>query len=202
MQPVANRILARMRGRPGYPFQTRGFLGLGTRAAIDQALMRLVRQEKIRRIGRGLYEFPRVSKLLQGPVAPSPDALVRAWAEKNGQRIVPSGAQAANLLGLSTQVPAKITYYTNGRTKTLALGPYSVKLLNRGPKTMDVTGRMAPMILQALRHLGRQGCTQEVAERLRLTLSPRDKSELASNLRYVTAWMKPVIDRITAETAS
>jgi hypothetical protein len=114
-------------------------------------------------------------------------------------RVVPSGAHAANLLGLSTQVPAKIVYYTNGRTKTLRLGPYCIKLLNRGPKTMDVGGRTAPLVFEALRYLGRGGVTQEVVQRLRSTLSPKDKAELTRNLRYTAAWMIPVIHEIADE---
>ncbi len=124
---------------------------------------------------RGIYELPWVGKLLNEPMVQSPDDLVQAWARKNGLRVVPSGAHAANSLGLSTQVPAKIVYYTNGRTRGLKLGPYSVKLLNRGPKTMDVGGRMAPLVFQALRHLGRGGVTPEVIDRLRLAVSPRTR---------------------------
>jgi len=114
-------------------------------------------------------------------------------------RVVPSGAYAANLLGLSTQVPARIVYYTNGRTKTLKLGPYTVRLLNRGPKTMDVRGRVAPLVFQALRYLGPKGATPEVVRRLRKTLSEKDKVELQRNLRYAAAWMKPVIEAIVNE---
>jgi hypothetical protein len=125
--------------------------------------------------------------------------LVRAWAKKNGLRVVPSGAHAANVLGLSTQVPAKIVYYTNGRTKPLRLGPYSIKLLNRGPKTTDVDGRMAPLVFQALRHLGRNGVTPEVVDRLRSILSRKDKAELKRNLRYATAWIVPMIEQIADE---
>lgn len=177
------------------------FLDLGNRPAVRQALSRLARQGVIRRVRRGLYELPRMGKLLNEPVVQSPDELVRAWARKNGLRVVPSGAQAANLLGLSTQVPAKITYYTNGRTRTLNLGPYTVKLLNRGPKTMGVRGRTAPLVFQALRYLGREGVTPEVIERLRSTLSERDKAELKRNLHHATAWVKDVVQQIVNEEA-
>lgn len=146
-----------------------------------------------------MYELPRMGKLLKQPVVASPDELVRAWARKNGLRVVPSGAHAANLLGLTTQVPAKIVYYTNGRTKTLKLGPYTVRLLNRGPKTMDARGRVAPLVLQALRYLGHGGVTPEATGRLRSTLSRKDKAELRGNLRYTAAWMKPVIEEIASE---
>jgi len=153
---IADKILARLRTKRG-PVPTRDLLDLGSRAAVDQALSRLVRKGAIRRIQRGLYDLPRMSTLLNQPLTPSPDELVRAWAKNNGLKVVPSGARAANALGLSTQVPAKIIYYTNGRTQTLKLGPYTVQLLNRGPKTMDVSGRTASLVLQALRHIGRDG---------------------------------------------
>ena len=197
--PVADKILARLSKRQGEAVPVRDFLDLGTRAAVAQALSRLVRQEEIRQVGRGLYELPRVGKLLNKPVVQSPDELVRAWARKNGLRVVPSGAYAANLLGLTTQVPAKITYYTNGRTRSLTLGPYSVKLLNRGPKTMDVKGRLAPLIFQSLRHLGQKGVTPKAIRHLRSKLSKKEKAELQRNLRYAAAWMKPIIEQIVRE---
>lgn len=197
--PIAEKVLARLGSRPGAPVSAQDFLDLGSRSAVDQALSRLVRQGAIRRVQRGLYELPRIGKLLNKPMVQSPEGLIQAWARMNGLRIVPSGAHAANLLGLSTQVPAKIVYYTNGRTRLLRLGPYSIKLLNRGPKTMDVGGGMAPLVFQALRHLGRHGVTPDVIDRLRLALSRKDKRELQDNLRYATAWMIPVIEQIVSE---
>ena len=195
---IADKILAKLRTQRG-PVPTRDFLYLGNRTAVDQSLSRLVRKGAIRRIQRGLYDLPRMGKLLDQPLTPSPDELVRAWAKNNGLKVVPSGARAANALGLSTQVPAKIIYYTNGRTQTLKLGPYTVQLLNRGPKTMDVSGRIAPLVLQALRHIGRDGVRPEVIYRLQLTLSQKEKVELKRNLRHAPAWMLPVIKEITRE---
>jgi hypothetical protein len=140
-----------------------------------------------------------MSELLKQPMTPSPDAMVRAWARKNGLRVVPSGAQAANLLGLSTQVPAKLVYYTNGRTRTLRFGPFTVQLRNRGPRTMELRGRMSPLVFQALRYLGLHGVPPAVATRLRSTLSPKDKAELRRNRRYAPAWMEPIIEAIAGE---
>ncbi len=197
--PIAEKILGKLRAQKGAPVPTRDLLDLGARPAVDQALSRLVQQGIIRRVRRGLYELPRMGRLLNQPVAASPDELIHAWARNNGLRVVPSGAYAANLLGLSTQVPAKIVYYTNGRTQTLKLGPYTIRLLNRGPKTMDVRGRVAPLVFQALRYLGPRGVTPEVIRRLRSALSAKDKDELWHNLRYAAAWMRPVIERIAGE---
>ena len=199
MHPVAKKIVARLSARKGEAVPVRDLLDLGTRVAVAKALSRLVQRGEIRRVGRGLYDVPRMGMLLNEPMIQSPDELVKAWARKNGLRVVPSGAYAANLLGLTTQVPARITYYTNGRTRTLTLGPYPVKLLNRGPKTMDVNGQTASLVFQALRHLGQNGVTTETIGHLRSKLSLRDKKELKRNLRYATAWMKPIIELIARE---
>ncbi len=194
--PISEKILRKLRARRGRPLPLSDFQDLGNAPAVRKALSRLARQGAIRRVRRGLYQLPRIGKLARQPVAASSDELVRAWARKNGLRVVPSGTYAANLLGLSTQVPARIVYYTNGRTQTVKLGPYTVRFLNRGPRTMDVRGHTAPLVLQALRHIGPQAVTSGVIHRLRSVLSGQDKAELRSGLRYAADWMKPVLDEI------
>jgi len=193
--PIAEKIAARIRARPVVVPVT-DLLELGSRSAVDQALSRVVHAGTVLRVRRGLYQWPRVGKLLNRPIPPSVDELVRAWARQNRLRVIPSGAYAANLLRLSTQVPVKLVYYTNGRTRTVALGPYTVRLLNRGPRTMDVRGRLAPLVVQALRHLGRANVTPAVARRLRSLLAPGDKAELRRSLPRVAAWMRPVLEQV------
>lgn len=200
--PIANKVVARLRSAAaGTVVSAKDLLDLGPRAAVDQALSRLVRQGRIQRVQRGLYAWPRTGTLLKRPVVPAPDELAQAWAKKNGLRLVPSGAYAANLLGLTTQVPAKIIYYTNGRTRTLTLGPYSIRLLNRGPKTMDAPGRVSALVLQALRHVGKDGVTPEKIARLRTVLQSRDRAELAQALTQAPAWMKPILQQILVKGA-
>ena len=197
--PIADRVLDRLQSANGQIFSVADFLDLGPRPTVDQALSRLARQGKINRVRRGLYELPRIGKLLNRPMTQSPDALACAWARKNGLRIVPSGAYAANLLGLSTQVPAKITYYTNGRTKTIKLGQHTIKLLNRGPKTMEVQGKTSPLVFQALSYFGKDGVTQGMISRLRSLLTAQDKAELKANLHHAPAWLQTVLKQIVAQ---
>jgi len=197
--PIADKVLDRLQSANGQIFSVSDFLDLGPRPTVDQALSRLARQGKINRVRRGLYELPRIGKLLNRPMTQSPDALAQAWARKNGLRIVPSGAYAANLLGLSTQVPAKITYYTNGRTKTIKLGQHTIKLLNRGPKTMEVQGKTSPLVFQALSYFGKDGVTQEMIKRLRSLLTAKDKVELKANLHHAPAWLQTVLRQIIGQ---
>lgn len=151
------------------------------------------------RVGRGLYAWPRFSTLLKQNVPPSVDALAHAWARQNGLRIIPFGAYAANLLGLSTQVPAKYVYYTNGRTQRVKLGGVDVRFLNRGPKTMDVKGPLVAHIFQALRYLGKDRVAPVDIARLRRLIRPRDRADLKRNLKKAAAWMKPVLQSVLQE---
>ena len=196
IHPIADKLVARIKVQRGRSVSIFDLLDLGSRAALDQALSRLVRRWKISRVGRGLYAWPRISKLLNQPVTPSLNDLAQAWARQNGLRIVPAGAYAANLLGLSTQVPAKTVYYTNGRTQTVRLGSMPVRFLNRGPKTVDVSGRIAPAVFQALRYMGKDGMTTQNIKHLQSLLKPRDKTDLTRNMRYAAAWMKPILKQI------
>lgn len=194
--PVADKIIARLKAASGKPLAAVDFICLGDRAAIDQALSRLVRQGTIRRVDRGLYVWPRISKLLKQPVTTSVYSMAKAWARRNGLRIIPSGGYAANLLGLSTQVPAKFVYYTNGRTQTVKFGDVPVRFLNRGPKTMDVSGKIAPHVFQALRWMGKHGMTPANISRLQSVLKPKDKADLLKNMRYAAGWMQPILKQI------
>ena len=199
LNPIADKVLDKFQSANGQIFSVADFLDLGPRPTVDQALSRLARQGKINRVRRGLFELSRIGKLLNRPITQSPDALARAWARKNGLRIVPSGAYAANLLGLSTQVPAKITYYINGRTKTIKLGQHTIKLLNRGPKTMEVQGKASPLVFQALSYFGKEGVTQRMISRLRSLLTAKDKAELKANLHHAPAWLQTVVKQIATQ---
>ena len=191
--PIAEKLLKRLRTPHDRIVAVADLLDLGSRAAVDQALSRLVRHGIVQRVQRGLYGIPRTSSLLKRPISPSPNALVRAWARKNGLRVVPAGAYAANLLGLTTQVPAKIVYYTNGRSRTLSLDPYTVQLLNRGPKTVELEGTHSPLVFQALRYLGQDKATPAVLQQLNRHLPATARTELQRNLRHSPSWMRPLL---------
>src|SRR5438132_9319993 len=113
MQTMQDQILARIdRLGPGKAFSAKDFLDIATRGSIDVALGGLTRKGKIRRVRRGLYDMPKVNPALGGKLSPDIDEAARAIARRQRWKIVPEGAWAANLLGLSTQVPAKIIYHT------------------------------------------------------------------------------------------
>src|SRR5262245_12224443 len=125
-QSIDSRILARIHawGR-GSVFVPSDVLDLGSREAVDLALHRLTRKGTIRRLARGVYDFPNEHPVL-GPLTPSADAVARALAGRDRTRLQPAGAYAANLLGLSEQVPARAVFLTDGPSRPVKIGPFTI----------------------------------------------------------------------------
>jgi hypothetical protein len=198
--PIVNKLIKRIRacGR-GAVFSNADFLGLGSRAALDQALSRLARQEVICRLAPGLYHYPRINPKLGGVINPLPDAVAKAVARKSGNRIIPSGAMAANIMGLSTQVPAKAIYLINGQPRKVRFGSQTVIFRSAAPRTMAVSGRVSAIVFQALRHMGRGNVTDSMVSQLQRTLSAKDKRVLRKDICHAAAWMKPILVRIAGD---
>jgi Family of unknown function (DUF6088) len=109
-------------------------LDLGTKPAIRNALLRLIRSQKLLRVGWGIYVEPVVSRF--GSSAPSPHLLVEQLSKQSGEDIVPSGATTANALGLTTQVPVQMVYWTSGRSRKLNLGKLVLHLEHVPPGSL------------------------------------------------------------------
>lgn len=150
---LTDLILAHASRLPeGTPLSAKGLLHLGARAAIDQALSRLARRGQLIRAGRGLYFRPVAGRF--GVRAPSVEQAIEALATQRGETIVPSGASAANGLGLTTQVPVRPVYLTSGRTRTLRLGAHVVHLRHAPRWQLVMPHRPAGQAVRALAWLG------------------------------------------------
>jgi len=185
---------------PGAVFVTREFLELGSRAAVDEALSRLTREGVIRRLGRGLYDYPRLHPLF-GPVPAEPDEIAAALARKTGSRLQSAGGQAANALGLSTQVPARAVYLTDGRRRTVHVGGQTIELRHAEPRSLAGAGRTEGTVIQALRHLGPKQINVEIIEQLRQTLTPREKTALQREALNAPGWLVPILQEIAGSGA-
>lgn len=197
---VQDTILDRIRrqGR-GKVFIPKDFLDLGSRDAADQSLSRLVRNGDILRLGRGLYHYPRMNQRLGIPLGPDLDEIADALARQTGSRVVPSGAVAANRLGLSTQIPAKPVYLSDGRTRQVKIGNSTIQIRHVAPKELPVGSRASAMVMQAIRYLGKDAVDASVAGRIRKALTPKQRSQLARDARYTTDWIADVIRVVAAD---
>lgn len=175
----------------GSVFVPTDFLNIGSREAVDVALHRLVRQGSIRRLARGVYDFPKEHAVL-GALTPSAETIARALAGRDRTRIQPAGAYAANALGLSEQVPAKAVFLTDGPARTVRIGPTTIQLRRTTPKNMETAGRLSGLLIQALRELGEPHITPERRQHLKRTIPAAKRRELLDDLRLAPAWMHPI----------
>ncbi len=198
MKKIQDQVLARIRAkRRGAVHVPADFLDLGGRAAIDQALARLARAGTIRRLARGVYDFPKQPPRL-GALSPSLARVAAAIARSTGSQIQGSGAQAANQLGLTTQVPAQVVYLTDGPTRTIRVGNRSIAFRHAAPRKLAGAGTAAGVVMQALRHLGRDGVTSDVISQIRQVLSDDDRASVNRHAAMAPAWMRPALEAIAA----
>lgn len=200
-QAIEAQIVAAIhsRGR-GSVFVPGDFLDIGSRRAVDVTLHRLTRQGTIRRLARGVYDFPKEHRIL-GPLTPSAEAVARALAGRDRTRLQQAGAYAANTLGLTEQVPAKMVFLTDGPAKTVKIGPMTIQLRRTTPKNMEAAGRLSGLLIQALRELGQKHITLERREHLKRTIPLAKRKELLKDLRLAPTWMQPIFRELAEETA-
>ena len=191
-------MLARVPGGGGGGVFVPGdFLDLGTREAVDLALHRLVKKGALRRLARGVYDYPKEHPVL-GPLSPSADAIARALAGRDRTRLQPAGAYAANALGLTEQVPARAVFLTDGPSKRVQVGPVTVELRRTTPKNMAAAGRLSGLLIQALRELGREHVTPARVDHLKRTLPAEERRRLVDDLPLAPAWMHPIFRELAA----
>jgi len=203
MQTVANKVFARIVGSKGSAWKPRDFLDLGSRSAVDQALLRLTAAGKIRRIGRGLYDRP-VQGALVGPRSVSPAAVAKAAGRADAARVQPSGAVAANALGLSTQVPAQADFLTTANSRVIDAGGRTVRLRRVAPRRLALTVG-ATTVTEALRFIGADAAARLGPldfTRIASALNDADVRSLQTGARHYPAWMRPTIEAILAARAA
>lgn len=184
---IARRVKAAARGTV---FTPDTFATLGSRTSIDKALQRLVARGELRRLSRGLYDKPREDDLL-GVLWPSVDAVVKAIAGRNRMRTQPAGAYAANLLGLSEQVPAKVLLLTDGLSRTVRAGPMRITLKRTTPRQMAAAGRLSGLLIQAFKSMGAQHLSEHHVEYLRASLPAAQRARVADDIALAPVWMRP-----------
>ena len=193
---VTNMIQKRIKAKHrGWVFASNEFVSLGSRAAVDQALSRLQRSGTIRRLARGLYEFPRIHSHI-GVLSPSPEAVAKAVAAKTHSRLLVSEAKAANLLGLSTQVPAQNVFLTDGPSRTMQIGRQEIILRHAAPSRMIGAGSEAGIVIQAVRSFGPEAAGDIPVESLSKKLPAAVKSDLKRLASAAPAWSQSVLRSI------
>jgi len=180
----------------GWVFTRKDLREIAPSGPVGVILARLTQSGMIRRIGRGLYDYPRKSRLLKENLPPDIEQSAQAIARKHRWTIAPEGAMAANLLGLSQQVPAKIVYLSDGPTRKFAVGGQTIAFRHASPKDLRMENYLSRLIARALRFLGKDNVDERVIRHLQRKLTTREKARFFRDARYGTDWILEIAQRI------
>jgi len=202
---IENTILSRIYGRGrGWVFSKKDFAALGEGGNIDRALSRMAEKGVVRRVKRGLYDYPAYSKLLKKTLSPDIDQVAQALARKFGWKIQISGNAALNVMGLSTQVPTQYLYLSDGPTKAYQVGNIAIEFKKTRFTQLGLKYKQNEILVQAIQALGERTLNKdeqqkiidylastsgiaEVAESGRL--SERVINRILKDTQYVTSWI-------------
>jgi len=192
--------LIKAKGR-GFVFTTKFFSSdADDVSVVTSALSRLVQKKNIRRLAHGLYDLPIVHPKL-GEIMPSIEKVIDAIKLAEAIEVQPTGAYAANLLGLSTQIPMKSELYTNGPKKRIRFGKQEILLKPTTPKNMIGAGTKAGLILHALRQIGKDNVTTEMIDRIKGQITIKDIKQIKIQARYAPAWIAKIMREIINENS-
>ncbi len=200
MNALPSRILRRSRAYAAHgvrtAFTAKDFLDFGSRAAVDQALSRLHKDGRLRRVARGVYDIPKDNPILKRPAAPDIGAFVDAIARRDNLTVAPDGLVAANRLGLTNAVPAQNRYLTDGPSRTYRVGRSKVKLIHVNPKSMILKDGPTGDVVRALHWLGSSADDGDIAGTLRRRLPDAAKDMLLKSRKSVDGRAAKVIDQV------
>lgn len=189
---VKNRITDHGRG---WCFTPIHFSDLGGDASIRKALSQLQKQNIIRRLAQGVYDYPKMHDVL-GLIPPDLNEVAKAIAEKNGVQIQPAGAYAANLVGLSVQVPGRIIFLTEGPSRRVKIGNQEIIFKKATKKVMSSAGTREGLLIQALKNLGKDHIDQTARVQVSKFLKDSTEKEVRQNMKFAPAWIRALVFEI------
>jgi len=200
MNSSLKKVLSRIYGHGrGWVFSKSDFIDEVSADSIDKALSELAKEGKIRRIARGLYEYPRYSELLGQDLSPDMDKVAHAYARKFNWHIQPSGDTALNLLGLSTQVPGRYLYLSNGPNRSYEVLGMLLEFKRTALKESGFKYGLSAVVVQALKALGKERVTEEILQAIRKHIDPKMCSKILKDTKTTTTWIFELIKKMCKE---
>ncbi|MBP6424314.1 MAG: hypothetical protein KA278_01180 [Flavobacterium sp.] len=188
---IEKKIKAKGKGTLFFPDD---FSKLGSSESIRKALQRLEEKEIIRRIAQGIYTRPIESKYI-GEVLPSAEEVAKGIAKRDRIRIVPTGVYALNALGLSTQVPMKLVFLTDGAPREIKIGKRSIKFKKTTPKNLLAKGEISSLVIQALREIGIDNITPSEEDKIIALLKKENVNLLKQDIELASIWIQKIMKK-------
>lgn len=180
---IKHSFLRRKKGDLIFPSD---FRGKGTQTAVKTALSRLSREGKLKRLAHGIYYVPKIDPLF-GAIYPVPEEVAEVIAKKEKIRIKPAGAYALHRLGLTTQVPTKLVYITDGENRQIKIGKTTIRFKATTPKRMALEGQLSSLVILALDELNIKSIDSDTEKKIKLLLENENPGLLKRNLSLTSA---------------
>ena len=168
------------------------FLDFGNSESIKKALFRLKEKGLLISVAHGIYLYPKKDKDL-GVLYPSAEEIAVAIAKRDKARIIPTGVQALNKLGLSTQIPLKVVFLTDGAARTVKVGKRTITFKKTSPKNLLAKGEISGLAIQALKSIGQDKIENDVLTRLLIILKKEKKENILHDAKLAPAWINKIL---------
>ena len=180
---------------PGTIFFLQDIAVTGSYPAIKQIVSKLVKEKEIKRLATGIYLYPKKDKLL-GELMPSMEEIAKAIAKRDKIQLQPTGALALNKLGLSTQVPMKHVYYTNGTSRQIKIGKGSIVFKQRSPKRVAQKSTIAALVIAAMEELGPKEINDQIKIKIKNAMNKESKIVLEEDVLTAPIWIRNILKEI------
>ncbi len=193
MQKTEESIEKSVKSKPnGVLLFPEDFTKHGTSAAIRKALQRLREKGIIKQVAHGIYVRPKKNEFI-GEVMPTAEEVAKGIAKRDKIKMVPTGTFALNALGLSTQVPLKLVFLTDGAARIIKVGNRTIKLKKTTPKNLLAKGKISALVIQALREIGKDKVTEDELNKITKLLKKEDKKNLIHDIALAPEWIKIIL---------
>ena len=196
---IDSQVISRVYGKGrGSVFTPNDFSDLGAYTAVAKSLSRYAKAGTIRRLAPGVYDYPATDPLT-GTLSPSPEKVARALAGRDANKLQPAGAYAANLLGLSEQVPMRVVFLTDGHSRKVKVGNLEIHLRHSSTRFLSTRTEIGGLIIQALRYLGKDHIGDREYTILRKRVPAEARKEMLTDIRRAPVWIANIMRKLAAE---
>jgi hypothetical protein len=193
MISIDDKILAKVnKAKGGSLFFIDDFIGFGNTKAVGKALERLVVSGELHRVAKGIYVRLAKDKLL-GTVLPGIEEVAEAIRKRDRARIVPTGSYALYKLGLTTQVPMNVVYYTDSTARKIKVGKQIITFKRASARNLSAIGDISKLVIQALKTIGKEKVTEQELFRIGELLKHEKQYHLHHDLKIAPEWIRKLL---------
>jgi hypothetical protein len=157
-----------------------------------KSLLRLTNEGFLERLARGIYLYPKRDKML-GVLYPDIESIAEEIALRDNARIIPTGIQALNLLGLSTQIPMNAVFLTDGSPRSITIGKRKIKFKKTSPKNLAAKGRLSGLAIQALKEIGKNNVKREEIIKIKEHLKKEETENIYHDMKLAPSWITDIL---------